>query len=379
MRPALHAGARSSEAFCAIVFASLFMFPAQDCDRTSARHVAAEPVMPFVAVAEVNLEPTPEREPEAETIDAAAAADMPPASEFETASAAPVDEVKRYLWNVYLRTGTKFDSHGDFTWKDASAAARFGRSVEDYVVGGMDPDFREQLFAAGHAMDAAGIEWTILSGFRDDYRQALASGYKAQVGNSFHGGSAATGGYGHGCAVDLGSTDPLTNAVVWDWLDRYGEQFGLRRPLRRIDPAHVQPIAGWRERAAALRNGQSGAPTVLVTARADGDPSEQGSPTSADYSTDGLSAEQFNCVRPRPEGEPDKATQAFRRLNALVTHASLSGGEKNHSKAKWHAGGGDAKHASERHPPASDNSTGRAKRKAGLHPPGPHRPLRDSA
>jgi hypothetical protein len=58
----------------------------------------------------------------------------------------------------------------------------------------MDPDFREQLFAMGRAMDAAGIDWTILSAFRDDYRQNLAAGLKARVDNSFHGGSAATGG-----------------------------------------------------------------------------------------------------------------------------------------------------------------------------------------
>jgi hypothetical protein len=37
------------------------------------------------------------------------------------------------------------------------------------------------LFAAGHAMDAAGVEWTILSGFRDDFRQNLAAGLKARA------------------------------------------------------------------------------------------------------------------------------------------------------------------------------------------------------
>jgi hypothetical protein len=80
------------------------------------------------------------------------------------------------------------DGHGDFTWKDVSAAGRSGLSVEDYVIGGLDPDFRELLFAAGHAMDAAGVGWTILSGFRDDFRQDLVSGLKARVNNSFHGG-----------------------------------------------------------------------------------------------------------------------------------------------------------------------------------------------
>jgi hypothetical protein len=41
------------------------------------------------------------------------------------------------------------DGHGDFRWKDVSAAGRSGLSVEDYVIGGLDPDFRELLFAAG--------------------------------------------------------------------------------------------------------------------------------------------------------------------------------------------------------------------------------------
>src|SRR5215475_11833395 len=121
----------------------------------------------------------------------------------------PLDEVKTYLWGVYQRSSTKIDGNGDFTWKDIVAADVWGLSMEDYVVGGMDADFRELLFAAGRAMDMAGINWTILSGFRDDFRQALASGLRARGGNSFHGGSVATGGYGHGCAVDLASSDGL--------------------------------------------------------------------------------------------------------------------------------------------------------------------------
>jgi hypothetical protein len=117
----------------------------------------------------------------------------PPAADESSRSAsptepaaplAPIDEVKAYLWSVYQRSPTKVDGHGDFTWKDVSAAGRSGLSVEDYVIGGLDPDFRELLFAAGHAMDAAGVGWTILSGFRDDFRQNLASGLKARVNNS---------------------------------------------------------------------------------------------------------------------------------------------------------------------------------------------------
>ena len=90
---------------------------------------------------------------------------------------------------IYERSPTKQDSTGDFTWKDAAAAVHLGMSVKTYVIGGMDPDLRELLYHAGLAMDAAGIHWTILSAFRDDYRQSLASGLKAHTNNSLHGGS----------------------------------------------------------------------------------------------------------------------------------------------------------------------------------------------
>ena len=103
-----------------------------------------------------------------------------------------LDEVERYLWEVYQRAPVKKDGSGDFTWKDPVAAKRFGKSMPAYVIGGMDPDFKEQLYHAGKAMDAAGVQWAILSAFRDDYRQSLASGFKASARNSLHGGSAGS-------------------------------------------------------------------------------------------------------------------------------------------------------------------------------------------
>ena len=157
------------------------------------------------------------------------------------------DPIVAYLFGVYQRSPTKRDGHGDFTWKDQAAAERVGMSIQDYVIGGMDPDFREQLYHAGLAMDRAGISWIILSGFRDDYRQDIAVGLKAHAGNSFHGGTLATGGYGHGCAVDLGSVDGLSNQRVWQWVAVHGAEFGLRRPLPERDPAHVQPRGAWHE------------------------------------------------------------------------------------------------------------------------------------
>jgi hypothetical protein len=177
-------------------------------------------------------------------------------------SAAPtpeptMEEVNQYLWTVYERSVVKRDGSGDFTWKDVAAAARLGVSLGDYVIRGMEPDFRELLYRAGLAMDAAGVRWTILSAFRDDYRQGLASGYKARIDNSLHGGTAATGGYGHGCAVDIADPDHKSD-TLWKWLDAndaqvVGLDLGLQRPFPGYDPAHVLPRGAWHELAQALR------------------------------------------------------------------------------------------------------------------------------
>ncbi len=173
-------------------------------------------------------------------------------SEAEKRPVNPLDEVDRYLWQVYEREPVKKDSSGDFSWKDPAAAKRVHMSLMDYVIRGMDPDFREQLYHAGHAMDAAGLHWSMLSAFRDDYRQALAAGFKARPGNSLHGGSRAVGGYGHGRAIDImniGGDDE----TVWHWVDAHGAKYGLRRPMPGYDPAHIQSGGEWHRIAEALR------------------------------------------------------------------------------------------------------------------------------
>ena len=237
----------------------------------------------------------------------------PNVSETPVASEARVDEVKAYLWSVYQRSPTKVDGHGDFTWKDVSAAGRSGLSVEDYVIGGLDPDFRELLFAAGHAMDAAGVGWTILSGFRDDFRQDLVSGLKARVNNSFHGGSEATGGYRHGCAVDLASVDRLSDDKVWNWVDRKGREFGLFRPLRAADPAHTLPMAGWHDLAATLRNQRLG-----ISAEAD--PAPLG---------DVVTLEQYLCIRPLPPEKPAPGAEGAQASRHPVSQGAANHGAKH--------------------------------------------------
>jgi hypothetical protein len=169
-----------------------------------------------------------------------------------------MEEVDNYLWEVYRRAPTKRDSTGDFTWKDPAAAKRLGMSMPTYVIGGMDPDFREQLYHAGRAMDAAGVRWSMLSAFRDDYRQSLASGFKAGASNSLHGGKARTGGYGHGQAIDITTEDGRNDSVVWRWIDAHGGKYGLSRPMPGADPAHIQPRANWHRTAIALRHDRVG-------------------------------------------------------------------------------------------------------------------------
>jgi hypothetical protein len=188
-------------------------------------------------------------------------------------AAAIMDEVDDYLWEVYQRAPTKRDGTGDFTWKDPAAAKRFGISMPAYVISGMDPDFREQLYHAGRAMDAANIRWSILSAFRDDYRQSIASGLKAGASNSLHGGKHRTGGYGHGQAVDVTSEDGNASPV-WRWIDAHGGKFGLYRPMPGADPAHVQARGTWRKLAGTLRESRarltreaSAAATAKTTAR----------------------------------------------------------------------------------------------------------------
>jgi hypothetical protein len=168
-----------------------------------------------------------------------------------------MDEVDDYLWEVYQRVPVKKDGTGDFTWKDPAAAKQMGLSLRDYVISGMDPEFREQLYHAGHAMDAAGLQWSMLSAFRDDYRQSLASGYKASVNNSLHGGSRRTGGYGHGRAIDITGPEGK-ESDVWKWMDVHGAKYGLHRPLTKADPAHVQQVGDWHKIALALRESRIG-------------------------------------------------------------------------------------------------------------------------
>src|SRR5262245_57843190 len=186
--------------------------------------------------------------------------------------------IDRYLWSLYERApkvdarkvveqiketvtkngkthtitkkNTKYVEE-DFTWKDPKAAEKAGMSLKDYVIGGMDRSFKLKLYRALRALDDAGLSPGITSGFRDDYRQSIASGLKASSNSSYHGGS-LRGGYGHGLAADVvsvkGETRVPSNSVaseeLWKWIDAHGKEFGVGRPYLDMDPGHVAPIDG---------------------------------------------------------------------------------------------------------------------------------------
>jgi D-alanyl-D-alanine carboxypeptidase len=138
----------------------------------------------------------------------------------------------------------------DFTWKDPKAAERVGKSMIDYIIGGMDRSFKLKLFYMLQAAENAGLQPGITSAFRDDYRQSIASGLKAASDRSYHGGS-FRGGYGYGLAADIVSVNGATRAkrwvtteALWKWVDANGKQFGIGRPYLNRDPPHVGPIDG---------------------------------------------------------------------------------------------------------------------------------------
>ena len=185
--------------------------------------------------------------------------------------------IDQYLWSVYERarkvdtikvqeqikttvkkngksrtvtkTVTKFVNE-DFTWKDPDAAEKAGMSVTQYVIGGMDGAFKARLYHLFRALDDAGLAPGMTSGFRDDYRQSIASGNKAAPNRSYHGGS-LRGGYGHGLAADIVSVKgetrserSISSEILWKWIDAHGKEYGIGRPYLDKDPPHIAPIDG---------------------------------------------------------------------------------------------------------------------------------------
>jgi hypothetical protein len=241
-----------------------------------------------VAIVDAALpDPRPMPRPETSAVQVATASTPDPVQSYATDAVRSIETpdeclvveicIDRYLWSVYQRA-PKVDTikvperikvtvkkkgktrivtktvirlvDENFTWKDPKAAQKDGMSLMDYVIGGMDRSFKLKLYHALRAMDDAGLSPGITSGFRDDYRQLLASGNKAATDSSYHGGS-RRGGYGHGLAADLVSVKGETRAQrwissenLWKWIDAHGKEFGIGRPYLDKDPPHVGPIDG---------------------------------------------------------------------------------------------------------------------------------------
>jgi hypothetical protein len=150
---------------------------------------------------------------------------------------------------LVTRTVSKFVVE-DFTWKDPDAAHKAGMLPQNYVIGGMDRAFRITLYHALRKLEEAGLMPGITSAFRDDYRQTIASGQKAQSDRSYHGGS-FRGGYGHGMAADIVSVKGATHAErmaasgeLWRFIDAHERELGIGRPYLDRDAPHVAPISG---------------------------------------------------------------------------------------------------------------------------------------
>jgi hypothetical protein len=151
------------------------------------------------------------------------------------------------------RTVTKFVGQlvdRDFAWKDIKAADKVHMTLQDFVIGGMDRSFKSKLFQLLNMAEQAGLSPGITSGFRDDYRQSIASGLKAANSRSYHGGS-AHGGHGHGLAADViciegkDLSDQLAaSEILWRWIDQHGKEFGIGRPYMNRDRPHLAPIDG---------------------------------------------------------------------------------------------------------------------------------------
>src|ERR1700722_7099091 len=231
------------------------------------------------SVSPANVQPADAKPADAEPADTKLADTKPSIGSTEILDECFVVDacVDRYLWALYQRT-PKEDTikeqtqrevtvkrkgkmvtvtrtvsqvvDEDFAWKDPKAAEHMGMSMTDYVIDGMDRNFKLRLFHLLYAAEQAGLSPGITSAFRDDYRQSIASGLKAANDRSYHGGS-SRGGYGHGLAADIVSVNGATRAerltssqTLWNWIDAHGKEFGIGRPYLGRDPPHVAPVDG---------------------------------------------------------------------------------------------------------------------------------------
>ena len=122
----------------------------------------------------------------------------------------PYGTTDNFLFERYIEAPLE-DATGPFGWKDMKAAESKGMTRDQYVIGGMEKPFKENLANLLYALDDAGLRTCINSGYRGPERQRLITkGMHASVNDSYHGGGPHHQGYGNGVAADLVSCFGIT-------------------------------------------------------------------------------------------------------------------------------------------------------------------------
>lgn len=155
-----------------------------------------------------------------------------------------------YLFRRYLVT-PKWDTNGCFEWKDPWAAEKAGKSLKQYVVECMAPEWVDALAGLFRALEARGFKPGFTCGYRGFERQAITEGNAAPPGKSLHG---KLGCY-HGLATDMVaiSAPEVTedehyaeNEKLWLATDLLASAFHITR-LRGKESMHVQAAGSLRQ------------------------------------------------------------------------------------------------------------------------------------
>ena len=156
-------------------------------------------------------------------------------------------EAAQELFVAYLQA-PKRDRYGPYGKKDEQAAERWGMTLKQYTIDGLDEQFVLHIAALFQAARAAGFTPAITTAFRDRWRQSIVAGKnKNSPGDSYHGSKV---GYSHGVAVDVIALATergnrwKESRRFWDWIDQEGSRFNLCRPFGNRDAPHVTPCDG---------------------------------------------------------------------------------------------------------------------------------------
>jgi hypothetical protein len=155
------------------------------------------------------------------------------------------------LWDAFQTTKVDRQAKGKknifdeyFGHKDELAAKRLGMTLREYAL-----RLSDELAISGARMIAAmaadGLHVGITSIYRDPWRQALATGRKANTYSSYHGSRPELGGKSAALDLSCFSNDGdraaqlRCNPQVYAWVERHGKTFNICRPYGDRDAPHV--------------------------------------------------------------------------------------------------------------------------------------------